>query len=228
MNRFYLLLVGVAVAAVVLLWIGSRSNAGPVPGDNGTPVAVSKADSGYRGFTLGSDSAPVEVEEYADLQCPHCGEFAILQFPTIRDQLIRTGRLRWRFHDYPLNFPFSRVSALAAQCAGEQGHFFEMVDAMFQHQVEWGGRGTSDPSGKFRQYARSVGVDVAKYDACMDTKRYAGRIEYSHQEGEARGVNGTPTFFVRGRMLDGRQYASSDDFQHLVDSLAPLTPPRKR
>lgn len=227
MNRFYVLLVGVAVVAGGLLWIGSRPQSAPVPGDNGSPVTVTKADSAYRGETLGSDSAPVEVEEYADFQCSHCGEFAILQFPTIRDQLIRTGRLRWRLHEFPLGFPFSRVSSLAAQCAGEQGRYWEMADAMFQHQAEWAAR-AADPTGKFRGYARAAGVDVTKYDACMDSRRYAGRIEYSHQEGMARGVSGTPTFFVRGgsRALDGRQFANSDDFQHLVDSLAPLA--RKR
>lgn len=225
MNRFYVLLVAVALAAGVLLYVGSQSKPGAIPGDEGTPVSVTKADSAYRGFTLGSDSAPVEVEEYADFQCSHCGEFAILQFPTIRDQLIRTGRLRWRLHEFPLGFPFSRISALAGQCAGEQGRFWEMADAMFQYQASWAARSSRDPSGKLRDYARSTGVDVKKYDACMDSKRYAGRIEYSHQEGMARGVSGTPTFYVNGRQLDTRQFANSDDFKRLVDSLVPRSVP---
>ncbi|HTR21128.1 MAG TPA: thioredoxin domain-containing protein [Gemmatimonadales bacterium] len=220
MNRFYLLLVAVALAAGGLLYV-ARSKPATVPGDNGTPVVVTAADSAFRGNTLGSDSAPVEVVEYADFQCSHCGEFAILQFPTIRDSLIRTGRLRWRLREFPLGFPFSRISSLAAQCAGEQGRYWEMADALFEHQAEWAARVSSDPSSKLRDYARSAGVDAAKYDACMDSKRYAGRIEFSHQEGLARGVGGTPTFFVNGRPLDNRKFASSDDFQHLVDSLAP-------
>ncbi len=225
MNRFYLVLGAVAVAAGALLYVGSRSRPEAVPGDSGTPVTVTKTDSAYNGTTLGSDSAKVEVEEFADFQCSHCGEFAILQFPTIRDQLIRTGRLRWRLYEFPLGFPFSRISALAAQCAGEQGRYWEVADAMFEHQADWAGRGSSDPSSKFRDYARTAGVDVAKYDACMDSKRYAGRIEYSHQIGLSRGVTGTPTFFVNGRQLDTRQFANSDDFQHLVDSLAPAAAP---
>jgi protein-disulfide isomerase len=221
MNRFYLLLVVVAVAAGVLLWAGTRPSSGVIPGDSGTPVTVTAADSAYRGAVLGSDSAPVEVNEFADFQCPHCAEFAILQFPTIRDQLIRTGRLRWRLWEFPLGFPFSRVSALAAQCAGEQGRYWEMADALFQHQADWAVHASSDPAGKFQDYAKAAGVDLGKYKACVSSKRYAGRIEYSHQAGVALGVNGTPTFFVNGRALDNRKFASSDDFQHLVDSLAP-------
>src|SRR5262245_34444431 len=138
MSRFYALLAAVAVIAGYLIWKGSR------PGGAGeaaaTPasqaVAVTAADSAFPGYVMGSDTAPVEVMEFADLQCPHCGEFAVVQFPTIREQLINTGRVRWRFRDFPLNFPWSRLSALAGQCAGEQGKFWEMADAMFQAQAD--------------------------------------------------------------------------------------------
>jgi protein-disulfide isomerase len=67
--------------------------------------------------------------------------------------------------------------------------------------------------------ARGVGVEVNKYDACMDSQRYAGRIEASYREGTARGVTGTPTFFVNGRALDNTRFGNSDAFKNLVDSL---------
>jgi len=112
MNRFYLLLTAVALVAGVLIWKGTQSGPVETPA-GGTPVAFTAADRAFPGYVLGSDSATVEVMEFADLQCPHCGEFAVVQFPTIREQLINTGRLRWRFRDFPLDFPWSRVSALA-------------------------------------------------------------------------------------------------------------------
>ena len=220
MRWFYGLLGAVAVVAAVLIWKGSRSGRAALTpaGGDGSPVAISAADSAFPGFMLGSDTAPVEVTEYADFQCPHCGEFAIVQFPTIREQLIATGRLRWRFREFPLNFAWSRMSALAAECAGEQGKFWEMVDAMFQRQSDWG-QSTKNPAGLFRDLGRGTGVDVTKYDACMDSQRYAGRIELSRQEGVARNVTGTPTFFVRGAPLDTRRFGNSDAFKTLVDSL---------
>jgi protein-disulfide isomerase len=219
MNRFYLVLGMVAVVAAVLIWKGSQAGTGAAPSSaDGPPATVTAADSAFRGYSLGSDSAPVEVVEYADFQCPHCGEFAVVQFPTIRDQLITPGRVRWRFRDFPLGFPWSRASALAAQCAGEQGKFWEMADALFQRQADWG-RDSKSPTGLFRDFARSVGVDVAKYDACMDSQRYAGRLVASHNEGLARNITGTPTFFVNGRLHDFPRGATSDAFKALADSI---------
>jgi len=219
MTRFYLLLLLVAVVAGVFMWKGSRGgsqDAAATPA--GSTVVVSAADSAFKGYVLGAETAPVEVVEYADFQCPHCGEFANVQFPTIKEQLINTGKLRWRFRDYPLGFPWSRVSALAGQCAGEQGKFWEMEEMLFQRQSDWG-TGNRNPAGAFRDLARGIGADLDKYNACMESQRYAGRIEASHQEGAARNVTGTPTFFVNGRELDNRRFGNSDAFKSLVDSL---------
>ena len=220
MKLFYLLLVLVALVAGVLMWRASRSSGGDVSAPAGdASVIVTAADSAFQGYALGSATAPVEVVEYADLQCPHCGEFANVQFPTIREQLITTGQLRWRFRDYPLGtFPWSRIAALAGQCAGEQGKFWEMEDALFQHQSAWGSS-RSNPTSAFRDLASGIGLDLDKYNACMDSQRYAGRIEASHREGMARGVTGTPTFFANGRELDNTRFGNSDAFKNLVDSL---------
>jgi len=226
MKRFYLLLTAVAVIAGVLIWKGSQAGSTETPAAGGAPVAVTAADSAFQGYTLGSDSAPVEIVEYADLQCPHCGEFAVVQFPTIREQLINTGRLRWRFRDFPLNFPWSRTAALAAHCAGEQGKFWEMTDVMYQAQSDWG-RSTKNPSGKFRDMARQIGLDGGRFDACLDSHRYDGRLEASKAQGMALGVGGTPTFFVNGRMKSDNNI-SSDRFKQIVDSaIAASAPPRR-
>ncbi len=136
--------------------------------------------------------------------------------PVVREQLIATGKVRWRYREFPLSMhKYSRLAALAGQCAGEQGRFWEMHDAIFtRHQ--WAQTG-KDPSDPFRGFAKDIGVDVDKYDACMRSQRYAGRIDASYQEGEARGVQGTPTFFVDGRRFQGNP--TSDAFKALVDSL---------
>ncbi len=221
MRRFYLLLVLVAVVAGALMWKGSRGESGDAATAAASSVVVTAADSAFKGYVLGSASAPVEVVEYADFQCPHCGEFANVQFPTIKEQLINTGKLRWRFRDFPLGFAFSRIAALAGQCAGEQGKFWEMEEVMFQRQSDWGAN-SRNPAGAFRDLAKGIGLDLDKYNACMDSQRYAGRVEASRQEGAALGVTGTPTFFVNGRELDSRRFGNSDAFKTLVDSLTPV------
>jgi len=212
MNRFYVLLVAVALIGGGMLWYGSRREAAPAPN---APVPGATAD-GFRGYTLGADTAKVDVTEYSDFECPFCASFATVQMPVIRQQLIAPGKVRWRYRDFPLpSHQYSRYAALAAQCAGEQGKFWEMHDQLFTNH-QWAQTG-KNPSGLFRDFARTIGVDVDKYDACVSSQRYAGRIQASVQEGEALAVRGTPSFFVNGRPFQGR--ATSDDFKALVDSL---------
>jgi len=226
MKRFNLLLVVVAViAAAALFYSATRTPAaGPRPGGD-APVPMTAADSAFKGYALGSDSAPVKIVEYVDFECPICAEFGSLQFPYIRDQLIKTGKVQWRIRDYPLPpnvHPYSRLAALATQCAGEQGKYFEMIDQLFNHH-QWAQTG-KDPTALFHDLAVATGIDGAAYDACVSSNRYAGRVEAGRIEGEARGVNGTPTIYINGKEYTG-QNRSSDAFQAIVDS---LTRPAKR
>lgn len=212
MKGFYVLLAAVAVVGGGMMWYSAQRKPATAPS---APVAVVPAADGFRGYTMGAASAPIEVTEYSDFECPFCASFATVQMPVIREQLIATGRLRWRYRDFPLpTHRYSRYAALAAQCAGEQGKFWEMHDRLFE-QHQWAQTG-DNPRALFRDFARAAGVDLDKYDACMDSQRYAGRIEASVQEGEAAGVRGTPSFYVNGRPF-GR--STSDDFKALVDSL---------
>jgi protein-disulfide isomerase len=214
MKAFYALLAAVALVGGGVMWYGSRAT--PAAGSGpGTPPPPAVHD-GFRGFTLGADSARVEVVEYSDFECPFCASFASVQMPVIREQLIATGRVRWRYRDFPLpSHRWSRLASLAAHCAGEQGKFWEMHDRLFLRH-DWA-QGSKNPRGLFRDYAKDAGVDLDKYDACMDSQRYAGRIQASLEEGEALGVGGTPTFFVNGKRFEGRP--TSDAFQALVDNL---------
>ena len=190
-------------------------NHNPAALDPGGAAPVPAAD-GFAGFTLGNDSAPVEVVEYADFECPACAQFGVVQMPTIRQQLIEPGKVRWRHRDFPLpSHRYARLASHAAHCAGEQGKFWEMHDALFNDH-SWAQTGR-DPSRLFRQFAVRIGLDARGYDACMERGGHAGRIEASRLEGERLGVNGTPSFFVNGRRFAGR--STSDEFKRIVDSL---------
>jgi protein-disulfide isomerase len=184
-------------------------------------VTVEPADtSGFRGYVKGAATAPVEITEYADYQCPFCQTFATLQMPTIEERLIKTGRLRWRYRDFPLQqHPFARLAAHSAACAEEQGKYWEQHERIYEGQSEWAG--ARDAAGAFRKYAQGVGLDMGRYDACMQSGKYAGRIQADYNSGVAAGVSSTPTLLVNGRLYRGR--FDSDAVAKLVDSLTRTT-----
>lgn len=216
MNRFYVVVAVLALVLAIAVFAMLKSGGGASAAAAGPPPTV--VDDGFRGYTLGPESAPVEITEYLDYECPVCATFATIQMPTIREQLINTGRVHWRFRDYPLPIhKYSRFAAHAAQCAGAQGKFFEMQDQLFNHH-QWAQTG-KDPTSLFRDLARAVGVDLTAYNSCMEKGQFAARIEFSRQEGDQKLVDGTPTFFANGTKLSFRRLPGSDDFKVVVDSI---------
>jgi len=215
MKGFYAALIGVVVVgAGALGWMLTRPRTSSIPAN----VTVQAADTaGFRGYILGSDSAKVEITEYADYQCPFCQTFDQLQMPTIKQELIDAGRLRWRYRDFPLQqHSFSRLSAHSAACADEQGKYWEQHRRIYEGQQDWAE--VRDAAPIFRQYAQAAGLDLARYDACMGSAKYAGRIQASYDEGVRVGISATPTLLVGGRLYQGR--LDSDAIARLVDSLA--------
>jgi protein-disulfide isomerase len=216
MKRFYAVFAAVAVIGMgVLAYLLFKPATVSIPAN----VAIQPSDtSGFRGYLKGSADAPVEVTEYADYQCPFCQTFATLQMPTIEDRLIRTGRVRWRYRDFPLQqHPFARLAAHSAACADEQGKYWDQHQRIYEGQPEWSA--ARDAGSIFRNYARENGLDLTRYDACMKAGKYAGRIQASYNEGVQVGVSSTPTLLVSGRLYKGR--FDSDAIIKLVDSLAP-------
>jgi protein-disulfide isomerase len=217
MKRFYALLIGVAVIGLGVLGVLlSRPGTVSIPAN----VTIQTSDTaGFRGYLKGSADAPVEITEYADYQCPFCQTFATIQMPAIEERLIRTGRLRWRYRDFPLQqHSFSRLAAHSAACADEQGKYWEQHQRIYDGQGEWASLGDAGP--KFREYAQANGLDLKRYDDCMSSHKYAGRIQASYEEGVKLGVSSTPTLLVGNRLYQGR--LDSDAIRRLVDSLAPL------
>lgn len=219
MKRFYAVLAGVALLAIgVFGFLLTRPKVSSIPAN----VTVQPSDTaGFRGYIKGSPSAPVEITEYADYQCPFCQTFATLQMPTIEERLIKTGRLRWRYRDFPLQqHQFARLAAHSAACADEQGKYWEQHDRIYEGQAQWSS--ARKAGDLFRGYAQALGLDMGKYDECMASGRYAGRIQASYEEGARAGVSSTPTLLVGNRLYQGR--IDSDAIRRLVDSLSPSTP----
>jgi protein-disulfide isomerase len=215
-KRFYAVLAALALVGLgVLGYLLLKPDTVSIPAN----VTVQASDTtGFRGYVKGSPDAPVEITEFADYQCPFCQTFATLQMPTLDERLIKTGRVRWRYRDFPLQqHPFARLAAHSAACADEQGKYWEQHQRIYEGQSEWAGARNAAPA--FRNYAKAAGVDLNRYDACMKAGKYAGRIQASYNEGVQLGVSSTPTLLVGNRLYRGR--FDSDAIIKLVDSLAP-------
>ncbi len=171
------------------------------------------------GYVLGSPTAPVEITEFGDFECPSCGQFTTLTEPDVRTRLINTGQARIRFMDFPLPVHKNTWDAsLAASCANEQGKFWEMHDQLFTNQDHWNSETTSRPRGPIGEIAKGLGLDMTKYNACMDSEKYRAQVQANEQEGERRGVNVTPTFIIGNKIYPGA--LPFDTFKKLVDSLS--------
>ena len=176
-----------------------------------------------RGYTIGSPAAPVEIVEFADYECPACGNYFTITEPDVRKNLVDAGIARYTFYDFPLLnvHQNTAIASMAASCASDQDKFWPMHDALFSNQFEWSGVSTSNPRGVITAYAKQVGLDLGKWNDCMDASAHADRIRANYALGLTKQVRRTPTFFVNGKMLDRYDY---DSFKAAVDSARAATP----
>jgi len=159
------------------------------------------------GPSKGPANAPVTIVEFSDFQCPFCSRAnpAIEQvLATYKDQV------RVVFRDFPLPFhDKAQKAAEAGHCAAEQGKFWEMHDQMFANQQAL-------DVDALKGYAKTVGVDEAKFAECLDGDKMAELVKKNMADGEEAGVSGTPAFFINGKMLSGA--LPFEDFKKAIDA----------
>ena len=148
---------------------------------------------------MGSPTAAVTLEEFADFQCPQCAA----QHPNMNEIKSMYGsRIRFIFRNFPLKIAAhdkSYEAALAASAAGMQGKFWDMQNMLFSNQKAW----TSDPTYKqiWKGYAQKIGLDVAKWETDMGGMGAKNRVEADIARGTASGLNSTPTLFINGLIV---------------------------
>ena len=170
------------------------------------PPELPRIEVEAKGPARGPAAAPVTIVEFSDFQCPFCGR----EFPVI-EKLMKEydGKVRLVFRHFPLDFhPFAEKAAEAGACAADQGKFWELHDKMFSNQQKLA---VDDLKG----YAKSVGIDSTKFDKCLDSGEKKPQVDDDQKAGAAAGVNGTPAFFINGRMLSGAQ--PFDKFKEVID-----------
>jgi protein-disulfide isomerase len=151
----------------------------------------------------GPKDAPVTMIVFSDYECPFCR-----RAEATVEQVLKTyeGKIRYVFRDYPLPFhQKARPAAVAANCAIPQGKYWEYNQKLF----------TSDLGpDSYKKMAGDLGMDQKKFDECV-AKNDQASIEKDVADGGAVGVNGTPAFFINGRMLSGAQ--PFEAFKDVID-----------
>ncbi|MFQ5398370.1 MAG: thioredoxin domain-containing protein [Anaerolineae bacterium] len=176
------------------------------PAQEPEPTPPSVAEVPIDGaYSIGDPNAPVVFVEFTDFQCPFCGRHFQQTFPLIKENFVDTGLVRYVFKDFPLTniHPQATPAAEAARCAGDQGAYLEMHDALFSHQNEWQGR--RNAADLFALYAADLGLDLDLFNACLNDHRHEAAVMADFNEGVSLGVRGTPAFFLNGQLLAGAQ-----------------------
>ena len=180
----------------------------PTPAATVTPLPAVTKDDWVRGDL---SKAKVVLVEYSDFECPYCGA----HHPNMTQLISDYGdQVAWVYRHFPLSFhPEAMPAALASECIGEQGGndaFWKFVDVAFADQSALG-------TAFYEKEVQDLGLDLAKYQDCVSSDKYATAISADQSGGQSAGVTGTPATFINGQLVSGAvPYAQ---LQAIVDSV---------
>lgn len=175
-----------------------QAPAAPNPEESKKKLATSRLP------VKGNTNAKVKIVEFADFRCPFCEKVFTDAEPQIFKDYVDTGKANFEFRHYAFLGPASTIAANAAECANEQGKFWEYYEWLYKNQPP-----ETDTSmyvtDKLAQAAGTLGMDTAQFTSCLDGKKYDKNVNDDLALGQAVGVSGTPTFYVNGTQLVGAQ-----------------------
>lgn len=159
-----------------------------------------------KGPSRGPAAAPITIVEFSDFECPYCSRAEETVSEVLRAY---PDKVRVVYRDLPLpSHTNAPKAAEAAHCAGDQGKYWEMHAKLFANQ-------RALDVASLKGYAKSLGLDQAKFDKCLDSGSKAAVVEENRKAGNDAGVTGTPAFFVNGILISGAQ--PFDAFKEIID-----------
>ena len=195
-----LIAIGAVLVVFAVIWPTIRPIAEVVAVDAGTHYKPSDN-------TLGDENAPIQIEEFADFQCPFCERFHKDTEPLLTQYYVETGKVKFVYRSMG-NFVSdniaraqgasakteSRDSALAAYCAGDQDKFWDMHAHLFSNVL--GEDAGSFTDRRLKAIAETAGLDMDAFSSCYDSGKYLDRVQQDFEDGSAANINGTPGFLV--------------------------------
>jgi protein-disulfide isomerase len=156
---------------------------------------------------LGDAAAKVTIIEFGDYQCPSCRMFWREVEPRLKKDYVDTGKVKLVFRDFPIVeiHPDAPIAAMAAQCAVDQGKYWQMHDKIFREQDKGEDTVVRFKTADLKKWAKDIGLDTTAFNACLDSMRYKDEVAKDKADGDSVGVQGTPMFFINGRGIGGAQ-----------------------
>jgi len=182
-------------------------------------VKISTDDDPIRG----NQNAPITIIEFSDYQCPFCARFYTQTLPLIMEEYIEQGKAKLVYRDFPIqsSHPNAMPAAVAAECANEQGKYWEYHDTLFERQQEWNKLDVTSAVATFKQYASEIEIMQEKFDSCLDTGKYLEEVRNDLNDGRDYGVDGTPGFFVGNDQIGYVKLSGAqpfESFKKVIDS----------
>lgn len=218
-----IIIAGVLIAGAILLKGSPAPKTDNTKGENGAKIAA-PAPANKEDNVLGNPSAKITVVMYEDFQCPFCGVISgllpadapILKALQQRDpswapslpiimNYVKAGNVQFVYRDFPFLGPESFKASEAARCAKDQGKFWEYHDYLYAHQNGENEGGFADV--KLKSFAKTLGLDTADFDKCLDTGKYTQAVLNAKDEAGNAGVTGTPKGFI---FKDGKIVSTID------------------
>lgn len=221
LTPFYAILGLVAVAGALMLYRQTQGGGGGGATTLQQVVMTPEQLQRVPGISQGQPNAPVLIMEFADFQCPACGQFALFSKPLMKDY-IDNGTVRFVWYDFPLTQIHKNavLAARAGRCANEQSQFWAFHDAIFRSQSQWSE--SDDAADLFAGYARQAGLDGDAFAQCLGSDKYQKEVSESFQLGTTLGVSATPTLIVNGRRIETP--STRADWDRLIQAELPSAP----
>jgi len=157
---------------------------------------------------LGDAKAKVTIIEFGDYQCPSCRMFWREVEPRLKKEYIDTGKVKLVFADFPIVqiHPEAILAAMAVDCAGDQGKYWQYHDKVFREQDN---RDQDEvirfKAADLKKWARDIGLETAAFNECLDSARYKDDVAKDKAAGDRLRIRGTPTFLINRRVIGGPQ-----------------------
>lgn len=202
--------IGAIIVLLLAYYFYAVSSGTANPAGQTANVTVTDTD-----HVRGKVGAKVTLVEFGDFQCPACGAYETLVRKVTTDN---KDTLQVVFRHFPLTqlHPNALLAAKASEAASLQGKFWEMHDVLYDKQKDWSG--AMNARDLIIIYATNLGLDVKKFTDDLNSPAIEAKIQAEYKEGITLGIQGTPTFFVNGKMIENPQ--SIDAFNKVIQDAA--------